>query len=814
MYFYYYCHYHHVLLLLLPLPPCSTSFTTAATANSLRVAFTAINSEMSFCHLGLGWRRVRGRVGGGTITSPAVIWVCIVCRKKQELLIKSGSWMNASQQSELMHLELEYMNTRGLAATPTADKRPKLDRTNSSENETRPTASVLGMGGSGQLPPATSAAGGGALALYPQESEGLRCQSQEHHQFSGDHHPSPLSGYHPSDLPHHAAYESSHPMMQRAGSAQGRELQRQYSQEKGGGGESGGGGPGGRVPRGRVASEGGESQLSPLARERQLPFSEGFRTYGFSQDCEAAPVGGSPDIRVERGYGSAVHGAPVGGGGVSDAGGAGGGGAFSTSSARYSPVPGATGGSSPMEGGSSPGLPSLEGGSPHFEDPRRMHLDPAAAFGRSRERRRTDPVMRNDSLSSDQSECVRPPPPKPHKHRTRGRKARQRSLSSSDEEVRSTPECTSCEEHEAESESVSEKGEGDSASATATDRFDKQEQLDAQIKKFLATQNVALSEEHPVSWQPSQDGTRLIGHMILNKYMKGEVGPASSAAILGLKVAGGMILDNGKTGALIEKVKKGSIADTVGHLRPGDEVMEWNGRSLQNKSYEEVYDIITESRQEPQVEIFVSRVLPDYGRQPVRRATHHGMPSRGGAEPNYDPRKLSEPGRDRRPSVTITSPGSPETYQMRTHSPSVTGKLQLKLCFDPGNQQLDVTIVSAADLPPRATGQPRNPYAKMFLLPDRSEKSKRRTKAIGNSLDPRWNQTFVYCPLRRAELKTRSLEITVWDYDRYGANDFLGEFGNDLNVFHAIAYVHIKMSSMKSQLSVLLTWCTVGIATT
>ena len=47
------------------------------------------------------------------------------------------------------------------------------------------------------------------------------------------------------------------------------------------------------------------------------------------------------------------------------------------------------------------------------------------------------------------------------------------------------------------------------------------------------------------------------------------MGPSSSAAILGLKVGGGKMLDSGKIGALVEKVKKGSIADTVGHLRPG-----------------------------------------------------------------------------------------------------------------------------------------------------------------------------------------------------------------------------------------------------
>ena len=80
---------------------------------------------------------------------------------------------------------------------------------------------------------------------------------------------------------------------------------------------------------------------------------------------------------------------------------------------------------------------------------------------------------------------------------------------------------------------------------------------------------VCACVQHPVSWQPSQDGSKMIGHMILNKSMKGEIGPSFSAAILGLKVGGGKILDTGKIGALVEKVKKGSIADSVGHLRPG-----------------------------------------------------------------------------------------------------------------------------------------------------------------------------------------------------------------------------------------------------
>lgn len=60
----------------------------------------------------------------------------------------------------------------------------------------------------------------------------------------------------------------------------------------------------------------------------------------------------------------------------------------------------------------------------------------------------------------------------------------------------------------------------------------------------------------------------MIGHMILRRNSRDSTG--SSAAILGLKVVGGKILDNGVRGAVIEKVKKGSIADLEGQLRPGE----------------------------------------------------------------------------------------------------------------------------------------------------------------------------------------------------------------------------------------------------
>ena len=53
-------------------------------------------------------------------------------------------------------------------------------------------------------------------------------------------------------------------------------------------------------------------------------------------------------------------------------------------------------------------------------------------------------------------------------------------------------------------------------------------------------------------------------------------------ALTGLKIVGGQGTEHGQFGAFITKVKKGSIADTVGHLRPGQLVVQLCFRDLLN----------------------------------------------------------------------------------------------------------------------------------------------------------------------------------------------------------------------------------------
>ncbi|XP_025907095.1 regulating synaptic membrane exocytosis protein 1 isoform X26 [Nothoprocta perdicaria] len=382
----------------------------------------------------------------------------------------------------------------------------------------------------------------------------------------------------------------------------------------------------------------------------------------------------------------------------------------------------------------------------HDSFKKQSRLDPSSAIlMRKAKREKMETMLRNDSLSSDQSESVRPSPPKPHRAK-RGGKKRQMSVSSSEEEGASTPEYTSCEDVEIESESVSEKGDLDYY------------WLDPATWHSRETSPIS---SHPVTWQPSKEGDRLIGRVILNKRT---TMPKESGALLGLKVVGGKMTELGRLGAFITKVKKGSLADVVGHLRAGDEVLEWNGKPLPGATNEEVYNIILESKSEPQVEIIVSRPIGDIPRIP--ETSHPPLES---SSSSFESQKME------RPSISVISPTSPGA--LRDAPQVLPGQLSVKLWYDKVGHQLIVNVLQATDLPTRVDGRPRNPYVKMYFLPDRSDKSKRRTKTVKKSLEPKWNQTFLYSHVHRRDFRERMLEITVWDQPRVQEeeSEFLGE---------------------------------------
>ncbi|OXB66661.1 hypothetical protein ASZ78_014227 [Callipepla squamata] len=377
------------------------------------------------------------------------------------------------------------------------------------------------------------------------------------------------------------------------------------------------------------------------------------------------------------------------------------------------------------------------------------HLDPNSAV-RKTKREKMETMLRNDSLSSDQSESVRPPPPKPHKTK-KGGKMRQVSLSSSEEELASTPEYTSCDDVEIESESVSEKGDSQRGKRKTSEQavLSDSNTFSERQKRMVCFGDQSFEED--LEWSEPQikdSGVDTCSSTTLNEEHSHSE-----------KVVGGKMTESGRLCAFITKVKKGSLADTVGHLRPvhgrlhkqtiiieiiGDEVLEWNGRLLQGATFEEVYNIILESKPEPQVELVVSRPIGDIPRIPD--STHAQL------ESNKD-------------------------CICQSFFDGLTFYLKIKLWYDKVGHQLIVTILGAKDLPSREDGRPRNPYVKIYFLPDRSDKNKRRTKTVKKTLEPKWNQTFIYSPVHRREFRERMLEITLWDQARVREeeSEFLGE---------------------------------------
>ncbi|KRX84536.1 Rab-3-interacting molecule unc-10 [Trichinella sp. T6] len=371
---------------------------------------------------------------------------------------------------------------------------------------------------------------------------------------------------------------------------------------------------------------------------------------------------------------------------------------------------------------------------------------------------------------------------------------RQGSLSSSDEDFPSTSECQSYEDLE--SESYSERG--------------RQTKTKQRHHMFMLPET--SNQQFPLQWQSSPDGSFIYRKVTLHR---------TAGTSLGLKVTGGRSTSSGRLGAFITKVKRGSVADTVGHLVPGnfelknsDEVFQWNGSLLANASFDEVCEVINQSKFCNRIELVIARTImqspfvdeDNYaasGEVPKHFFEQRQLPYRSqtfGTFPSQALNLQAASGTllpdNQTPIVMITAPlvdmlqlNSNQQQQNRTISGYSTarisgqifGQINVSLLYVPDITQLIITVIEAVDLPPRSDGSARNPYVKMFLLPDRSEKSRRQSKTMAETCNPVWRQSLVYKEVTFTDLNGKAIEITVWDYDQYTSNDFLGEVLIDLS---------------------------------
>ncbi|MBN3274542.1 SYTL5 protein, partial [Polyodon spathula] len=105
---------------------------------------------------------------------------------------------------------------------------------------------------------------------------------------------------------------------------------------------------------------------------------------------------------------------------------------------------------------------------------------------------------------------------------------------------------------------------------------------------------------------------------------------------------------------------------------------------------------------------------------------------------------------------------------------SISGEILLNITYSYKTGALNVLVKECRNLAIADEKKQTHPYVKAYLLPDKSRQSKRKTKLKANTTNPVYNETLKYV-ISHSQLETRTLQLSVWHYDRFGHNSFLGE---------------------------------------
>ncbi|KAM6115837.1 LOW QUALITY PROTEIN: synaptotagmin-like protein 1 [Phoenicopterus ruber ruber] len=184
----------------------------------------------------------------------------------------------------------------------------------------------------------------------------------------------------------------------------------------------------------------------------------------------------------------------------------------------------------------------------------------------------------------------------------------------------------------------------------------------------------------------------------------------------------------------------------------------------------------TSSAEEDEEEPDSTRSGPEAGQGPGPPQTDQASPGRVSPQNGHAP-----------PSSLLTASSSVSSLSSSTLSGSlmslysegelgsvaVRGCVQFSLRYDPAKKELQVHVLRCRELA-EAKKQRSDPYIKTYLLPDKSNRSKRKTTVRKRSLDPIFNETLKY-KLEKRDLQGRTLNLSVWHHDSLGRNLFLGE---------------------------------------
>ncbi|XP_052388124.1 protein piccolo-like isoform X2 [Carassius gibelio] len=294
-----------------------------------------------------------------------------------------------------------------------------------------------------------------------------------------------------------------------------------------------------------------------------------------------------------------------------------------------------------------------------------------------------------------------------------------------------------------------------------------------------------------------------------------------SGSGLGIRVVGGKEIPgtNGEIGAYIAKVSAGGCAEHTGKVVEGMQVLEWNGISLLGKTYEEVQSIVGQQYGEAEICLRLDLNMLS-GTEHPQQMEHQTQLRTGEHQrsPGVDPKQLAaelqkvsqqtpasvlsaleraghlhsgtgsaassgvpSPGQPGSPSVNKKRHSSKSAEVLKSQPHPITGEIQLQINYDRNMGNLIVHVLQARNLAPRENNGYTDPFVKVYLLPGRGAENKRRIKYVQKTQNPEWNQTVIYKNIHLEQLKKKTLEVTVWDYDRYSSNDFLGEVLIDLS---------------------------------
>ncbi|XP_039210547.1 protein piccolo isoform X4 [Crotalus tigris] len=294
---------------------------------------------------------------------------------------------------------------------------------------------------------------------------------------------------------------------------------------------------------------------------------------------------------------------------------------------------------------------------------------------------------------------------------------------------------------------------------------------------------------------------------------------------LGIRIVGGKEIPgtNGEIGAYIARILPGGNAEQTGKLMEGMQVLEWNGFPLMGKTYEEVQSIIALQSGEAEICVRLNVSMLSEGENSQHLEwLEPGKTVDKTKSPGVDPKQLAaelqkvslqqaplmassamekgshgHSGTASAASSSVPSPGQPgsPSVSKKRHSGKsaevskggshpITGEIQLQINYDKQLGNLIIHVLQARNLAPRDNNGYSDPFVKVYLLPGRGQvmvvqnasvENKRKTKYLQKSLNPEWNQTVIYKSIFMEQLKKKTLEVSVWDYDRFSSNDFLGE---------------------------------------